>query len=190
MVLTSAKITQRGEPQAVREGSKRPRFFDDVGELRVHVSTSSPTSLIGQLHRPRVLDTSRALTQASHEALGGGARHSPLVVDPLPEEAPSRSKPCVWRGRLCQLTLTLCLCCLKQGHSSNISQSMGQRLADESEMGEWMYARLEDELASTTQDQGGQFSRSVSLGTDHPVGSSNWGRLSRRSAVGCVQCAS
>jgi hypothetical protein len=40
------------------------------------------------------LDTSRALTQAAHEALGGAPGTRPLVVDPSPAAAPSRSKPC------------------------------------------------------------------------------------------------
>ena len=38
---------------------------------------------MGQFHRPGYLETSRALTQAGHEALGGAPGTRPLVVDPF-----------------------------------------------------------------------------------------------------------
>lgn len=52
------------------------------------------------------LDTSRALTQSAHEALGGDPGTRPLVVDHFAAAVPSRSKPCASAPTPLPATLT------------------------------------------------------------------------------------
>jgi putative DNA methylase len=63
---------------------KKPAHFDDVGELRsalLDFIADSANWNNATVHD--YLDTSRALTQAAHEALGGAPGTRPLVVDPF-----------------------------------------------------------------------------------------------------------
>ena len=96
---------------------------------------------------PAYLETSRALTQAAHEALGGEPGTRPLVVDPfagggsIPLGSPARR-----RGRLCQRPEP------RAGLLNKVVleyiPKYGQRLADEvRKWGEWIKKEAEKELA-------------------------------------------
>ena len=92
------------------------------------------------------LETSRALTQAAHEALGGAPGTRPLVVDPfcgggsIPIEA-LRVGADAFASDLNPVPVLLNKVVLEY------IPKYGQRLADEvRKWGEWMYARIEDEL--------------------------------------------
>ena len=66
------------------QARKKPGLFDDVGELRgalldfIADFANWDNSTVREY-----LDTSRALTQAAHEALSGASGTRPLVVDPF-----------------------------------------------------------------------------------------------------------
>ena len=79
------KLLSEESRERFEKARKNPTLFDDrQGNCATRCSTSSPTSPIGTtLHVREYLETSRALTQAAHEALGGATGTRPLVVDPF-----------------------------------------------------------------------------------------------------------
>ena len=102
---------------------------------------------MGQFHRPEFLDTSRALTQAAHEALGGAPGTRPLVVDPfagggsIPLEA-LRVGADAFASDLNPIPVLLNKVVLEY------IPKYGQRLADEvRKWGEWIKSEAEKELA-------------------------------------------
>ena len=102
---------------------------------------------LGQLHRPEFLETSRALTQAAHEALGGAPGTRPLVVDPfagggsIPLEA-LRVGADAFASDLNPVAVLLNKVVLEY------IPKYGQRLADEvRKWGEWIKHEAEKELA-------------------------------------------
>ena len=111
-------------------------------------STSSPTSPIGTTPpSSEYLDTSRALTQAAHEALGGAPGTRPLVVDPfagggsIPLEA-LRVGADAFASDLNPVPVLLNKVVLEY------IPKYGQRLADEvRKWGEWIKREAEKELA-------------------------------------------
>ena len=122
--------------------------MNPVATPRLRSSTSLPTLPIGTTPRCReYLDTSRALTQAAHEALGGAPGTRPLVVDPfagggsIPLEA-LRVGADAFASDLNPVPVLLNKVVLEY------IPKYGQRLADEvRKWGEWIKHEAEKELA-------------------------------------------
>ncbi|HEX5718483.1 MAG TPA: DUF1156 domain-containing protein [Thermoanaerobaculia bacterium] len=127
---------------------KNPALFDDVGELRsalldfIADFSNWDNSTVNEY-----LDTSRAVTQAAHEALGGGPGTRPLVVDPfagggsIPLEA-LRVGADAFASDLNPVAVLLNKVVLEY------IPKYGQRLAEEvRKWGEWIKREAEKELA-------------------------------------------
>ena len=127
---------------------KSSALFDDVGELR-----SALLDFIADFANwdnstvREYLDTSRALTQAAHEELGGAPGTRPLVVDPfcgggsIPVEA-LRVGADAFASDLNPVPVLLNKVVLEY------IPKYGQRLADEvRKWGEWIKREAEKELA-------------------------------------------
>ena len=137
-----------GELQGVvNAGSKATRW--QIFRVAAHRAARLHRRLrqLGQLHRPEYLDTSRALTQAAHEALGGAPGTRPLVVDPfagggsIPLEA-LRVGADAFASDLNPVPVLLNKVVLEY------IPKYGQRLADEvRKWGEWIKREAEKELA-------------------------------------------
>ena len=145
----AAEVAQRGESQAIRERpGKTLASSTMLWNCAALCSTSSPTSPIGTTPPFReYLDTSRALTQAAHEALGGAPGTRPLVVDPfagggsIPLEA-LRVGADAFASDLNPVAVLLNKVVLEY------IPKYGQRLADEvRKSGEWVRREAEKELA-------------------------------------------
>jgi adenine-specific DNA methylase len=141
--LLSAESRARFE--AARQ---QPKKFDDATELRgalldfIADFANWDSSTV-----PEFLDTSRALTQAAHEALGGAPGTRPLVVDPfagggsIPLEA-LRVGADAFASDLNPVPVLLNKVVLEY------IPKYGQRLADEvRKWGEWIKCEAEKELA-------------------------------------------
>ena len=128
--------------------SKEPAIFDDVDELRgalldfIADFANWDNSTVREY-----LETSRALTQAAHEALGGAPGTRPLVVDPfagggsIPLEA-LRVGADAFASDLNPVAVLLNKVVLEY------IPKYGQRLADEvRKWGEWIKREAEKELA-------------------------------------------
>jgi putative DNA methylase len=78
------KLLSEESRKRFEKARKNSAFFEDVGELRgalldfIADFANWDNSII-----PEYVNTSRALTQAAHEALGGAPGTQPLVVDPF-----------------------------------------------------------------------------------------------------------
>ena len=133
---------------------------------------------------PEYLETSRALTQAAHESLGGAPGTRPLVVDPfagggsIPLEA-LRVGADAFASDLNPIPVLLNKVVLEY------IPKYGQRLADEvRKWGEWIKREAEKELAEFyPEDPDGVDAHRLSLGTDDPLGGPGRGRHPRRSAA-------
>ena len=136
-------------PRDSSRSQQKPKLLDDNPTLCARrCSTSSLTSPIGTTPPSRAyLDTSRALTQAAHEALGGAPGTRPLVVDPfagggsIPLEA-LRVGADAFASDLNPVPVLLNKVVLEY------IPKYGQRLADEvRKWGEWIKREAEKELA-------------------------------------------
>jgi adenine-specific DNA methylase len=128
---------------------KNPAFFDAVGELRAALLDfiADFANWDNSTVRP-YLDTSHALTQAAHEALGGVPGTRPLVVDPfagggsIPLEA-LRVGADTFASDLNPIPILLNKVVLEY------IPKYGQRLADEVlKWGDWIKREAEKELAA------------------------------------------
>ena len=142
-VLLSAESRQRFE--AARQDPKR---FDNDEELRkALLDFIADFSNWDSSTKKEYLDTSRALTQSAHEALGGEPGTKPLVVDPfagggsIPLEA-LRVGADAFASDLNPVAVLLNKVVLEY------IPKYGQRLADEvRKWGEWIKKEAEKELA-------------------------------------------
>ena len=122
--------------------------FDEVGELRgALLDFIADFANWDNSTVPAYLDTSRALTQAAHEALGGGIGTRPLVVDPfagggsIPLEA-LRVGADAFASDLNPVPVLLNKVVLEY------IPKYGQKLADEvRKWGQWIKEQAEKELA-------------------------------------------
>jgi putative DNA methylase len=141
------KLLSEESRERFEKARKNPAFFDDAGELRTALLDFIADFANWDNSTVReYLDTSRELTQAAHEALGGAPGTRPLVVDPfcgggsIPLEA-LRVGADAFASDLNPVPVLLNKVVLEY------IPKYGQRLDDEvRKWGEWMYARLEDEL--------------------------------------------
>ena len=140
---------RKARPRFEAGAAESPNKFDRPGlELRRRAARlHRRLRQLGQLHRPEYLDTSRALTQAAHEALGGAPGTRPLVVDPfagggsIPLEA-LRVGADAFASDLNPVPVLLNKVVLEY------IPKYGQRLADEvRKWGEWIKSEAEKELA-------------------------------------------
>jgi putative DNA methylase len=140
--LLSAASRKRFE-----KGRKNPALFDDVGELRAALFEFIADFANWDSSTVReYLDTSRALTQAAHEALGGAPGTRPLVVDPfagggsIPLEA-LRIGADAFASDLNPIPVLLNKVVLEY------IPKYGKRLADEvRKWGDWIQSEAENEL--------------------------------------------
>ena len=145
------------ERQALLSAESRPRFeaarqnpkrFDDVEELRkALLDFIADFSNWDNSTKKEYLETSRALTQSAHEALGGEPGTKPLVVDPfagggsIPLEA-LRVGADTFAGDLNPVAVLLNKVVLEY------IPKYGKRLSDEvRKWGEWIKKEAEKELA-------------------------------------------
>ncbi len=142
------KLLSEESRKRFEEARKNPALFDDVGELRTALLdfiadfANWNNSIVHEY-----LDTSRALTQAAHEALGGAPGTRPLVVDPfagggsIPLEA-LRVGADAFASDLNPVPVLLNKVVLEY------IPKYGQRLVDEvRKWGEWIRREAEKELA-------------------------------------------
>ena len=142
------KLLSEESRKRFEKARKNPALFDDVGELRgalldfIADFANWDNSTVHEY-----LDTSRALTQAAHEALGGAPGTRPLVVDPfagggsIPLEA-LRVGADAFASDLNPVAVLLNKVVLEY------IPKYGQRLADEvRKWGEWIKREAEKELA-------------------------------------------
>jgi len=142
------KLLSEESRKRFEKARKKPALFDDVGELRAALLDFIADFANWDNSTVReYLDTSRALTQAAHEALGGAPGTRPLVADPfagggsIPLEA-LRVGADAFASDLNPVPVLLNKVILEY------IPKYGQRLADDvRKWGKWMYERLEDELS-------------------------------------------
>ena len=167
-----------GERKRSRSGTDP--LFDDCGHARC--STSSPTSPTGTTRPIRdYLETSRALAQAAHEALGGAPGTRPLVVDPfagggsIPLEA-LRVGADAFASDLNPVAVLLNKVVLEY------IPKYGQRLADEvRKWGEWIKERSREGTGRVlSEGPGRRDADCLPVGADDPL---RGARVRRRSAA-------
>ena len=142
------KLLSEESRKRFEKARKSPGLFDDAGELRgalldfIADFANWDNSTVREF-----LDTSRSLTQAAHEALGGAPGTRPLVVDPfagggsIPLEA-LRVGADAFASDLNPIAVLLNKVVLEY------VPKYGQRLADEvRKCGEWIKHEAEKELA-------------------------------------------
>ena len=150
------------------QGKQFPKLLDDNHRLR-HALLDFIADFANWDNStvPAYLDTSRALTQAAHEALGGAPGTRPLVVDPfagggsIPLEA-LRVGADAFASDLNPVAVLLNKVVLEY------IPKYGQRLADEvRKWGEWIKREAEKELAEFYPERPGRRdAHRLSLGAD------------------------